>query len=56
MSLKVSDIFGRTIEVKNNISANHLLKFGDTYRPGIYLAEVMQGREKVILKLVKLND
>ncbi len=47
------DLLGRIIESKANVAANGTLRIGSNYRPGIYLAEVLQGKQKVIVKLVK---
>ncbi|MBB1287361.1 T9SS type A sorting domain-containing protein [Flavisolibacter sp. BT320] len=51
--LRVVDAAGRVLESRNNISANSTQRVGDTYRPGVYFAEVMQGTERVMVKLIK---
>lgn len=52
--LRVIDISGRIIEHKN-LMANQTIKIGEKYRPGIYLAEITQGNERKIMKLVKIR-
>ncbi len=51
--VKVTDMVGRTIAVKENVSANTTLKMGDNWLGGVYFAEVIQGKERVLLKLIK---
>ena len=52
--LRVVDISGRIIEHKN-LSANQTIKIGDNYRPGMYFAEIIQGAERKMVKLVKIQ-
>jgi len=52
--LRVMDISGRIIETKN-VTADQTIRIGDNYRAGIYLAEVIQGNERKIVKLVKIQ-
>ncbi|HEV7330216.1 MAG TPA: MopE-related protein [Flavisolibacter sp.] len=52
-TLRVVDAAGRVLESRNHISANSTQRVGDTYRPGVYFAEVMQGTERVRVKLIK---
>jgi hypothetical protein len=44
---------GRVVERKTDVSPNSTLKIGNQYHPGIYFAEFIQGKEKVILRLIK---
>lgn len=55
LRLKVTDILGRIIEQKQNLGSGQTLLIGKDYRPGVYFAEINQGTERVIIKLVKLN-
>ena len=50
--LRVIVISGRVIDRKN-LTANQTIKIGERYRPGMYLAEITQGNESKIMKLVK---
>ena len=52
--LRVIDISGRIIETKNVISGQ-TIRIGDSYRTGVYFAEVIQGSERKIVKLVKIQ-
>ncbi len=52
-SIRVTDMTGRLVEERSNISANQVLKVGDNYRAGMYYIEVTQGNNKQNLKLVK---
>lgn len=53
LTLLVRDGSGRLIERRTGVVANTTLKFGSNYRPGAYYAELMQGKERIIVKLVK---
>jgi hypothetical protein len=52
--LRVIDISGRVIE-RNILMANQTIKIGEKYRPGMYLAEINQGNERKVMKLVKIK-
>ena len=54
--LRVMDLLGREVEVRRNLAPNMSLRIGETYRPGVYLAELRQGKESVLIKLVKGSD
>jgi uncharacterized repeat protein (TIGR03803 family) len=56
LNIRVVDVLGRVIEVKNNIFAGQTLQIGNNYRPGVYFVEVTQGTDKKQLKLIKLAD
>ncbi len=53
IQLRVFNVLGKVVEVRNNVAANSTLQLGQNYRPGMYYAEVVQGKERVILKLIK---
>lgn len=50
---KVSDLLGRVIEVKKDLPIGTTWMFGASYRPGLYFCELVQGKDRVILKLIK---
>jgi|GEM_PF-6711751 len=52
-SLRILDINGRQLEVKNNLTSGQVIQLGNSYKPGIYIAEMLQGKQRVTLKLVK---
>jgi hypothetical protein len=56
ISLRVTDISGRILEQKENIQALSTIKVGQNYRPGVYIVELIQGNEKRMLKLIKMNN
>ncbi len=53
ISIIVTDAIGRVMERRNNEAANGTIQFGNKLPKGIYIAEVSQGANKQILKLVK---
>jgi 5-methylthioadenosine/S-adenosylhomocysteine deaminase len=53
VQLKILDALGRIVEVRKGFRANTTFRAGDNARPGIYLAEVVQGTERQIIKLIK---
>jgi hypothetical protein len=52
-NLRIIDVWGRVVEVRKGIAANGTLKIGDNYRPGTYIAELIQGNERVRVMLIK---
>jgi uncharacterized repeat protein (TIGR03803 family) len=56
INLRVIDVKGRVVEVRQSVQPNQTLFIGDTYRPGIYFIEVVQGRERRNARLIKLSD
>jgi len=52
--LRVMDISGRIVETKN-LTSNQSIRVGDNYRAGMYFAEIMQGNERKIVKLIKIQ-
>jgi len=54
LRLRVMDISGRIIETKN-VTSNQTIRVGDNYHAGIYLAEIVQGNDRKIVKLVKIQ-
>lgn len=53
INIRVVDALGRTVESRVNLAANNSLTLGHNYKPGLYYAEIVQGNEKVTLRLVK---
>ncbi len=52
INIRVTDQFGRVIDRKTNIAAG-TFRLGDSYKPGIYFVEIIQGTERKVLRLVK---
>ena len=55
VSIKVTDISGRLIEAYEQVTSGRPLRLGQTWKSGIYFAEVVQGDQRRVLKLVKAN-
>jgi N-acetylneuraminic acid mutarotase len=53
LNLRVTDIWGRLIETRNNITPNGSLQIGSNYIPGTYYVLVVQGKERLTLRIVK---
>ena len=53
VKLTILDITGRVIEQRTDVIANGVLQLGHKYHPGIYIAEIIQGNERIILRLIK---
>jgi uncharacterized repeat protein (TIGR01451 family) len=55
ITITVSDLLGRMIETRN-IVPNETVQIGQKYRRGVYIIQIIQGREYKQMKLVKLNE
>jgi hypothetical protein len=53
VKLTVTDITGRVIEQKTGVAANSSIQLGNQYHPGIYIAEFIQGNDRITLRLIK---
>jgi pectin methylesterase-like acyl-CoA thioesterase len=56
ISIRVLDVYGRLMESRTGISVDKAISIGTNYLPGIYFAEVLQGNERQVLKLVKQSN
>ena len=56
INIKVTDCFGRFVEVKNNLLPNTTIQLGSSYRCGLYFIEIMQGNNKINRVLIKTPD
>ena len=54
VTLKIADVSGRMVTLKPGIAPNTTLKTGAGLRNGVYFAEVIQGQERKVIKLIKL--
>jgi len=52
-SIRVTDISGRTVEARNNVPIGNMLQIGGNYKRGMYFAEIRQGKQLRVVKLVK---
>ena len=53
IKINVVDVMGRTVEQIMDILPNSQIQIGGHYRPGFYTAQIVQGNDQVVLKLVK---
>ena len=53
--VRVIDANGKAIESFNNVQPGKRLLFGESYRGGNYYVEVIQGSNRKVIQLVKLN-
>ncbi len=53
ITVKVLDVSGRVVDIRNNVPANSTLELGSKYHKGFYFAEVMQGTYRVVVRLLK---
>ncbi|MDP4263602.1 MAG: DUF4082 domain-containing protein [Bacteroidota bacterium] len=51
----VKDLFGRVMEKHERVSSAGILRVGETWTAGTYFAEIIQGDQKKVLKLIKAN-
>jgi hypothetical protein len=56
ISIVVYGVNGNVVEHKQNLKAGQSLVIGGLYRPGVYVLEMIQGKEHKQLKLVKIPD
>jgi hypothetical protein len=56
LTIRVIDMWGRAIETKTGVAVKATTEFGGSYRPGSYFAEVIQGKQKIVVKLVKQSS
>ena len=54
ITIRVLDLQGRVLEQQISNSQNQPIKVGEGFRPGIYFAEIIQGNERKLIKLLKL--
>jgi hypothetical protein len=55
VTVRVSDMAGRIIEIHEKVASTGILQLGHAWRAGTYLAEVIQGRQRKVVKMVKVN-
>ena len=54
--LRVYDLNGRTVQQLSSLSANQTITLGSNYRPGVYFVEMVQGKRRMNLKLIKTHE
>ncbi|MFI5130012.1 MAG: T9SS type A sorting domain-containing protein [Chitinophagales bacterium] len=55
VSVHVSDISGRMIETHEQVPSTGILRLGQGWRAGTYFSEITQGRNRKVVKMVKVN-
>lgn len=53
VQVRVFDLLGRIVETRTAVSSNQTLRIGSSYNPGRYVVELVQGRERQTLTLIK---
>jgi len=53
ISVRVFDLFGRTIQTFTNLMVGQILQIGNNYKVGVYFIDMMQGDKHRQLKLIK---
>jgi hypothetical protein len=56
ITLRVFDLQGRIVRVIPNLTAGQTVQLGSEYRPGIYFVEMIQGKNRTQVKLLKAVD
>jgi hypothetical protein len=55
VTVKVTDMLGRLIETHEKVTSTGILRLGATWKSGIYFAEVVQGDQRKVVKMIKTN-
>lgn len=55
VAIKVSDLSGHTVEIHENIKSTSIVQLGHSWKPGNYVAEVIQGNRRNRVQLNKVN-
>jgi uncharacterized delta-60 repeat protein len=53
VNITITDAMGRLVEKRTGLGASGIIKTGFQFRKGIYYALIVQGTDKLILKLIK---
>ena len=49
------DIFGQVVEKHEKIASDKVLRLGHKWTSGTYFAEVIQGDQRKVVKIIKAN-
>lgn len=55
VNMRVVDESGRVVDAKSGIGANSTIQIGHAYLSGTYFAEITQGTQRKLLKLIKVR-
>jgi hypothetical protein len=53
--VKITDLAGRVRSVNNIVSRSSAITVGNDLEAGIYFAEIIQGKNRQVIKLVKMQ-
>ncbi|WP_207515882.1 SBBP repeat-containing protein [Longitalea luteola] len=53
VTITITDIQGKLVEKGTGLASSGNIKIGHNFKPGVYFAEIVQGAERVIVKLIK---
>lgn len=53
VTITITDLQGRLVEKRTGLASSGNIRTGYQLTPGVYFAEIVQGAEKIILKLIK---
>ncbi len=55
VNIRVTDAIGRIVDAKSGIAGNSTVQIGHNYRQGNYFAEIIQGRQRKTIQLIKIQ-
>jgi uncharacterized delta-60 repeat protein len=53
VNIRITDALGRLVEKRDHLAGSGTLQTGYGYKPGIYFAEIIQGPQKIVMRLAK---
>jgi uncharacterized delta-60 repeat protein len=53
VTITITDVLGRMVEKRTGLASSGNIRTGYQFKPGVYFAEIVQGTEKLMLKLIK---
>ncbi|WP_205511304.1 SBBP repeat-containing protein [Longitalea arenae] len=53
VTITITDMLGKLVEKRTGLASGGNLRTGYHFSPGIYFAEIVQGAEKLVIKLIK---
>ncbi|MDP4263600.1 MAG: DUF4082 domain-containing protein [Bacteroidota bacterium] len=56
VTVRIIDMSGRVLENYVKVVPNSLLRLGETWTTGTYFAEVVQGDQRKVIKIIKVNQ
>jgi hypothetical protein len=55
VTIRVLDMFGTVVEKMEKVALGGTIRMGNTWAAGIYFIEVIQGRQRTVVRMVKTN-